>query len=72
MTCYFRHLGQIFAQAGIKVTPENRKTIDQAIHALVGVDYKNCPAVWREVKAKLAEDESSFVAALKEACTDLT
>jgi len=31
------------------------------------VEYKNCPAAWREVKKRLAEDEEAFVSSLKKA-----
>ena len=48
MTCYFRHLQQIFKKAGIEVTNENKREIDRVIHGIVGVDYKNCPATWKE------------------------
>jgi len=33
----------------------------------VGVDYKNCPAAWKEVKKRIAEDEADFVSKLKNA-----
>ena len=32
-----------------------------------GFAMRNCPAAWREVKGRLAEDEGAFVAALREA-----
>jgi hypothetical protein len=64
MTCYFRHLNGIFAELGIDVTPENRKDIDKALHKLLGVEYKNCPALWKEIKKQLAEDESGFMKSL--------
>lgn len=67
LTCYFRHLQQIFKKAGIEVTGENKKEIDRVIHNIVGVGYKNCPAAWREVKKRIAEDEESFISKLKEA-----
>ena len=67
MTCYFRHLNEVFKKAGITVTKENRQEIDKAIHKIVGVKYKSCPEVWKEVKKRLAEDEEAFVSALKEA-----
>lgn len=66
MTCYFRHLQQIFKKAGIEVTSENKQEIDKIIHSIVGVDYKNCPAAWREVKKRIAEDEGAFISKLKE------
>jgi len=67
MTCYFRHLREVFVKAGIEVTSENRHEVDRIIHSVVGVEYKNCPATWREVKKRIAEDETGFVTMLKEA-----
>jgi len=69
MTCYFRHLQDVFKKAGIDVTSENKREIDRVIHGIAGVEYKNCPATWREVKKRIAEDEESFVSKLKEALT---
>jgi hypothetical protein len=66
MTCYFRHLTEVFKKAGIEVTPQNKRQIDQIIHRIVGVDYKDCPATWRQVKTRLKQDESGFVSALRE------
>jgi len=66
MTCYFRHLREIFKKIGIEVTGENKKEIDRIIHGMVGVEYKNCPAAWKEVKKRMAEDEEGFTAELKE------
>jgi len=67
VTCYFRHLQEVFRKAGIAVTKKNRQKIDQIIHGIVDTEYKNCPATWREVKKRLAEDEAGFVAELKKA-----
>ena len=58
-----------FQEAGIEVTKENRQKIDSVIHDLVGVGYKNCPATWKEVKKRIAENEESFVSELKETLT---
>jgi len=66
MTCYFRHLREVFAKAGVYVTSENKKEVDRTIHSIVGVDYKNCPVAWREVKKRIAEDKEGFVAELRE------
>jgi hypothetical protein len=71
MTCYFRHIQHIFKKAGIEVTKENKGEIDRAIHDLVGVGYKNCPATWKEVKKRIAEDEEGFISELKETLTKL-
>jgi len=67
MTCYFRHLQHVFKKAGIEVTRENKREIDRIIHDIVDAEYKNCPATWREVKKRIAEDEEGFVSKLKEA-----
>jgi hypothetical protein len=67
MTCYFRHLQEIFKKAGIKVTTENRQELDKIIHKIVSTKYKDCPATGREVKKRIAQDEAGFVAELKAA-----
>jgi hypothetical protein len=67
LTCYFRHLRDFFDKAGIKVTKENKKQIDQFIHDIMGVKYKNCPATWKEVKKHIAEDEEAFISQLRKA-----
>ena len=50
MTCYFRRLQQVFMKAGIELATENKRDVDRVIHKIVGVEYKNCLATWREVK----------------------
>ena len=69
MTCYFRHkqMKDVFEKAGIEVTKENRKEIDRVIHAIVGVEYKNCSSTWKAVKEHLAEDEDAFIERLRSA-----
>jgi len=67
MTCHFRHFKEIFNKAGIEVTRENKREIDRLIHAIVGVEYKNCPDAWKEVKKRIAKEEEGFVSELKEA-----
>ncbi len=70
MTCYFRHLSEVFNKVGITVTPENRKQLDKVIHNLMGTEYMNCPSIWREIKKRLAEDEAGFLLKLEEAWKD--
>jgi hypothetical protein len=67
MTCYFRHLQEIFTKAGIEVTGENKHEVDKIIHEIVGVNYKNCPPTWKEVKRRIADDKEAFVSQLKKA-----
>ena len=69
MSCYFRHMQDIFNEARITITPENKKQIDQAIHRIVDVSYKNCPATWKEIKngTANAEKRQAFIQKLKKA-----
>ncbi len=57
MSCYFRHINDILDEAGIEVTPSNRRQIDQAIHQVVEVTYKACPATWKRLKQQIIDDE---------------
>jgi len=57
VSCYFRHLSELFAEAGIRVTQENRKDLDRLLHELVDVEYKNCPSAGRGIKALQADDK---------------
>lgn len=69
MSCYFRHLKEVFAAAGVSLTPQNKKALDQALHQAAGVGYKNCPAAWRKLKLQLQgtkEEKEALIAALKE------
>jgi hypothetical protein len=69
MSCYFRHMQGILDEAGIKITPANKKQVDQAIHKIVNVSYKNCPAAWEEIKLGIADAQKrkQFVEQLKNA-----
>ena len=58
MSCYLRHVSDILDEAGIVITPANRKQIDQAIHQAVGVTYKKCPATWKRIKEDIKGDEA--------------
>lgn len=67
MTCYYRHMKDVFERAGIAVTSENRKEIDKVIHAIVGVEYKDYSYTWGAVKMRFKENEEVFIATLKAA-----
>jgi hypothetical protein len=70
MSCYFRHLKDILAEAGVEVIPGNGKEIDRAIHKIVGVEYKDCPVAWRTLKQQIMGEEQKrrdFVKKLKNA-----
>lgn len=66
MSCYLRHLDDLLKEANISYGKEDRKKVDQAIHRMMGVDYKHCPDAWKAVKAEVARDREGFVRRLKE------
>ena len=66
MTCYFRHLQEVFKKAGIGVTEENKREVDKIIHRIVGVKYNDCSATWKEVKRRIREDEEGFTLRLRD------
>ena len=57
MSCYFRHLKDIFEEAGITTTSSNKKKIDEAFHKIAGVVYKDCPKTWKALKQTILSDE---------------
>jgi len=70
VSCYLRHLKDIIEETGIEVTSANRKQIDQAIHQIVGVTYKNCPETWKKLKQQLTDNDNArqeFISQLKSA-----
>ena len=67
MTCYFRHMKDIFAEVGVEPTKENKKEIDRRIHGLLGVEYKNCSSTWKLVKERLTGDREGFIGQLSAA-----
>lgn len=54
----------IFAELGVVITPDNKRDLDKAIHKLLGVEYKNCSATWKEIKKRKDADESAFMTSL--------
>ena len=70
MSCYLRHLRDLLDEAGVEVTPGNKRQVDQAIHKIVGVEYKDCPVAWKALKQQIMGDEQKrrdFVKKLKDA-----
>ena len=66
MTCYFRHLNDVFEKSGINITNENKKDVNRIIHTILGIEYKNCSATWKKLKKRIADDQEKFVNKLKE------
>lgn len=70
MSCYFRHMKEVFREAGVEVTKENKKDIDRAVHKIAGIEYKDCSTTWRTLKADFLGNENeraAFVEKLKKA-----
>lgn len=70
MSCYFRYITDVFNEAGITVTPQAKKALDQAIHRIMNVPYKHCmPDCWGQVKKTIADaaGRRRFVAQMKAA-----
>jgi len=70
VSCYFRHLKDILDEAGIQVTPANKKQVDRAIHQIVGMAYKDCSETWERLKQQITGDEQKqqeFISQLKSA-----
>ena len=69
MSCYLRHLKDVLAEAGVEVTPANKKEVDRALHKIVGVTYEDCPSAWKNLKQKMANeaDRAAVVKKLRKA-----
>ena len=50
MSCYLRHIRDVMEEAGIEITPDNRKEIDRILHGIAGVPYKDCSKAWKRIK----------------------
>jgi hypothetical protein len=57
VSCYFRHIKDVLAEAGIAVTPANKKQVDRALHDIVSIEYKDCSTVWKALKQQVLADE---------------
>jgi hypothetical protein len=59
MSCYFRHMKDIFEEAGIEITPDNKKELDRIIHGIMEVGYKDCSPTWSAIKERIMSDEKA-------------
>jgi hypothetical protein len=59
MSCYFRHMKDIFEETGIEVAPDNKKYVDRIIHGIMEVEYKNCAPTWKAIKELITGDEKA-------------
>ncbi|MBN1289136.1 MAG: hypothetical protein JXA49_05815 [Actinobacteria bacterium] len=67
MSCYFRHMKDVFDEAGVEITQENRKEVDKTVHGILGIEYKNCSDTWKRVKLEISEEKrrAEFLSKLK-------
>lgn len=47
----------LLGEAGIDVSVGSKKQVDRAIHDIVGIHYKDCPATWKSLKQMMAEGD---------------
>jgi len=66
MSCYLRRIKDVLDEAGIVVTPANKKQIDQAVHQAVGVAYKNCPTTWKRLREDITGNQEKRQALIKQ------
>ena len=70
MTCYFKNsrMVALFKDIGVVVTKDNKKAVDELLHEMLSVDYKNCAATRKMVIKKLdGNDSDGFKARLQHA-----
>ena len=69
MSCYFRHMKDILEEVNVEIIPQNKKEIDEILHGIAGVEYKNCSPAWKSIKEMVKGNKASrdeFVARLRE------
>ena len=57
MSCYTRHLSDIFEKLGVENSKDNRKIMDKSIRKILKTD-KPCPEVWKQLKLILGDDKN--------------
>jgi hypothetical protein len=69
MTCYFKNsrMQELFEEIGVKVSKENKKEIDEILHEMLSVEYRNCAATWKLIRRRLKEDGKGFKSRIQEA-----
>ena len=67
MTCYMRHLTDVFEALELEYDAANRKRLDAALRPLLGLGTEpHCPEVWAAYKALSDEERLSLVPGLRE------
>jgi len=67
VTCYQRHIGDVFDALDLEYEKENRARVDRALRDLLDVpDAAHCPEVWAAVKALTPEQRADLPALVAE------
>jgi len=56
MSCYIRHLADVFETLGVENNKDNRKMMDKSIRKVMKTD-KPCPEVWKQLKTIIADEK---------------
>jgi hypothetical protein len=72
MSCYIRHLSDIFETLEIEDNKDNRKRMDKFVRKILKTD-KPCPEVWKKLKTILANEKKKkdLVGKLKKEFTEV-
>jgi len=57
MTCFTRHLKDIFDELGVEPTAENKRRVQRELTKIVKPESKKCWDVWKGTKEYLSDDE---------------
>jgi len=62
MTCYMRHLTDVFETLGLEYDAANRKRVDAALRPLLGMgSEQHCPEVWAAYKATPDDERAALI-----------
>jgi hypothetical protein len=69
MSCYTKHLEELFLEIGFPFTKENKKVGDALIRKVLKMSKADCPDVWKKLKTVLADKDKkkSLIKELKKA-----
>jgi hypothetical protein len=68
VTCYMRHMTWLFEALDLEDDPGNRRAVDAAIRAPLGLDARaHCPEVWAAVKGLGDEERAELVPRVRDA-----
>lgn len=62
MTCYMRHLEDVFVALGLEYDKPNRTRVDAALRPLLGMGpQQHCPEIWAAYKALSDSERAALV-----------